>query len=107
MTFEDRKKGEEAKFKHDQELYFKIRNRRNKLFGVWLAETHLGRSGDDSFAYAKDMVMAALERPGDDGVVLDKARHDLTTAGVELSDYLLNKHLSECEAVAKDQVMAE
>jgi len=106
MSFEDRKKGEEARYKHNQELAFKIRNRRNKLFGLWLAETHLGKSGDDAFAYAKDMVMAAFERPGDNGV-LDKAREDLAGAGVELSDYLLSKHLSECEAVAKEQVMAE
>ena len=106
MSFEDRKKGEEARYKHNEELAFKVRNRRNKLFGLWLAETHLGRSGDDAFVYAKDMVMAAFERPGDNGV-LDKAREDLAAARVELSDYLLTKHLTECEAVAKQQVMAE
>lgn len=106
MSFEDRKKGEEAKYKHNEELAFKVRNRRNKLFGLWLAETHLGRSGDDAFGYAKEMVMAAFERPGDNGV-LDKAREDLAAASVELSDYLLTKHLTECEAVAKKQVMAE
>jgi hypothetical protein len=106
MSFEDRKKGEEARYKHNQELAFKIRNRRNKLFGLWLAETHLGKSGDDALAYAKDMVMAAFERPADNGV-LDKAREDLAAARVELSDYLLSKHLGECEVVAKQQVMAE
>jgi hypothetical protein len=62
-SFDDRKRQEEAKYQHDEELRFKIRNRRNKLFGIWLAETHLGRSGDDAFAYAKEMVMAAFERP--------------------------------------------
>lgn len=106
MSFEDRQKGEEAKYKHDQELVFKVRNRRNKLFGVWLAETHLGKSGEDSFAYAKDVVMAAFERPGDTGV-LDKAKEDLAAAGVEVSDFLLQKHLGECEVIAKQQVMAE
>jgi hypothetical protein len=106
MSLEDRQKSEEAKYKHNQELAFKVRNRRNKLFGLWLAETHLGKTGDDAFAYAKDMVMAAFERPGDNGV-LDKAREDLAGAKVELSDYLLTKHLSECEAVARQQVMAE
>ncbi len=106
MALEDRGKSEEAKYKHDQELAFKVRNRRNKLFGIWLAETHLGKAGDDAFAYAKELVMAAFERPGDSGV-LDKAREDLSAANIELSDYLLNKHLSECEAIAKQQVMAE
>lgn len=106
MSFEDRQKGEEAKYKHDQELAFKVRNRRNKLFGVWLAETHLGKTGEDSFAYAKDVVMAAFERPGDSGVI-DKAKEDLAAAGVEVSDHLLEKHLGECEVIAKQQVMAE
>ncbi len=106
MSFEDRQKGEEAKYKHDQELAFKVRNRRNKLFGVWLAETHLGKTGEDAFAYAKDIVMAAFERPGDGGVI-DKAKEDLAQAGVEVSDHLLEKHLGECQAIAKQQVMAE
>ena len=52
MAFEDRQKAEEAKYRHDQEFMFKVRNRRNKLFGLWLAETHLGRSGDEAAAYA-------------------------------------------------------
>ena len=37
-TFDDRERGEETKFKHDLELGFKIRNRRNKLFGLWVAQ---------------------------------------------------------------------
>ena len=41
-TFDDRERGEESKFKHDLELGFKIRNRRNKLFGLWIAQEHLG-----------------------------------------------------------------
>jgi hypothetical protein len=106
MSFEDRQKSEEAKYKHDQELAFKVRNRRNKLFGVWLAENHLGKVGEDAFTYAKELVMAAFERPGNSGL-LDKAKEDLAEAGVELSDHLLSRHLAECEAVAKKQVMAE
>ena len=41
-TFNDRERGEEARFRHDQELGFKVRNRRNKLFGLWLADEYLG-----------------------------------------------------------------
>ena len=36
--FDEREKGYEAKFKLDEELNFKIRARRNKLLGYWLAE---------------------------------------------------------------------
>ena len=106
MTFKDREKSEEALYKHDQELEFKIRNRRNKLFGLWLAETHLGKGGEESMAYAEDVVMAAFENPGDDAL-LEKVKGDLAAAGVEVSDFLLGKHLDQCQATAKTQVMAE
>ena len=105
-TFEDREKGEEALYKHDQELEFKIRNRRNKLFGVWLAETHLGKSGEESFAYAKELVMQGFEKPGDEAL-FEKVKGDLAAAGGDVSDFLLQKHLAECQAIAKTQVMAE
>ena len=45
-TFDERERGEEGKFQHDQELAFKARNRRNKLFGLWIAQDHLGLSGE-------------------------------------------------------------
>ncbi|MCB2054694.1 MAG: DUF1476 domain-containing protein [Geminicoccaceae bacterium] len=106
MAFEDRQKAEEAKYRHDQEFMFKVRNRRNKLFGLWLAETHLGRSGDEAAAYAKEVVMADFERPGD-GDVIDKVKEDLAAAQVEISDHMLEKHLLACEEQAKAQVMGE
>ena len=34
-TFEDRKKGYEAKYLKDQEAQFKIRAKRNKFLGLW------------------------------------------------------------------------
>lgn len=105
-TFDERQKGEEHKFKHDEELRFKARNRRNRLFGQWIAETHLGLSGEAASAYAKDVVMADFEAPGDADMI-GKVKADLAKAGHDLSDHLLTKHLHEFEAVAKKQVMAE
>lgn len=105
-TFDERQRGEEAKFKHDLELNFKVRNRRNKLFGLWIAQDHLGLSGDDAAAYAKDVVMADFETPGDSDM-LDKVKADLSKAGKSLSDHQLAKHLKDMEQLAKSQVMAE
>ena len=73
--FDERKQKEEGKYKHDQELMFKARNRGNKLFGLWIAEK-LGLSGDAADAYAKDVVMADFDAPGDDDV-FDKVKPDL------------------------------
>ena len=36
-TFNEREKGFEAKYQHDQEAQFKIRAIRNKLIGEWAA----------------------------------------------------------------------
>ena len=56
-SFDDRKKGQEEKFRHDQELVFKVHARRNRLFGVWAAGK-MGISGAEMDAYAKDVVAA-------------------------------------------------
>ena len=45
-TFDEREKAFEDKYKHDQELQFKVTVRRNKLLGLWLAEM-LGLSRDN------------------------------------------------------------
>ena len=106
MAFEEREKAEESKFKLDQELAFKVRNRRNKIFGLWIAENHLGKSGDDALNYAKDVVMADFEEPGDDDV-FEKVKADLTSANVDISDHMLRKQMEQCEDDARAQVMAE
>lgn len=105
-TFEDRERGEETRFKHELELGFKIRNRRNKMFGLWVAQDHLGLAGDAAVAYAKDVVMADFELPGD-ADMLAKVQADLGRAGKQVSDHSLEKRLSEFEREARQQVMAE
>ena len=105
-TFEERQRGQEAKYQHDQELGFKVRNRRNKLFGLWLAGEHLGLDGDRASAYAKDVVMADFESPGD-ADMLGKVRADLTAAGKDVTDQALERRLKELDAEARRQVMAE
>lgn len=104
-TFDDRKKQEETRFKHDQELEFKARNRGNKLFGLWIAEK-LGLEGDEANAYAKDVVMADFEAPGDDDV-FDKVRPDLAGKSITIDDDILQKNLVECRDEALKQIKAE
>lgn len=105
-TFEERERSEETKFKHELELGFKIRNRRNKMFGLWVAQTHLGLSGEAATSYAKDVVMADFELPGD-ADMLSKVKADLEKAGKSVSDHALEKRLKEFEHEARQQVMAE
>jgi hypothetical protein len=44
-AFDGREKDFEARFKHDQELQFKVTARRNRLLGLWAAE-RMGLGGD-------------------------------------------------------------
>jgi hypothetical protein len=63
-TFDKREKAFEEKYKHDQDLQFKVEVRRNKLLGLWVADL-LGLSGADAEAYAKEVISADFEEPGD------------------------------------------
>jgi hypothetical protein len=83
-TFDEREKGFERKFAHDEELRFKATARRNRLFGLWAAEK-LGLSGTEAADYAKSVVKADFAEPGD-ADVLRKVRGDLEAKGVAGAD---------------------
>jgi hypothetical protein len=104
-TFDDRERLEETRFKHDQELTFKARNRGNRIFGLWSAE-QLGLSGEAADSYAKDVVIADFEAPGDDDI-FTKVRADLATKSIEVSDHRLQKHRQECREAALQQIRSE
>lgn len=101
--FDEREKLEETQFKMDQEKAFKIRNRRNKLTGLWIAEA-MGLSGDDAANYAKDVVMADFEEAGDDDVVR-KVMADISSGNLSITEEQLRQRMDELEAEATRQVM--
>ena len=103
--FNDRRRGEEAKYAHDSATQFKITNRRNRLVGEWAAEK-LGKSGDEVSAYAKEVVAADFEEAGDEDVIR-KLKGDFETAGVACDDAEIRAQLEEKYGVARDQVMNE
>ncbi len=100
-SFDDREKAYEKKFAHDAELKFKASARRNKLLGVWAAEK-MGMTGDDIDHYAKGVVLADLEEPGDEDV-FRKVRGDFDDAGIDQSDHQIRRTMEELmdEAVAQ------
>src|SRR5206468_9293496 len=92
-SFDKREEGFEKKFAHDQELRFKANARRNKLLGLWAAEK-LGMSGADADAYAKAVVMADFDEPGD-GDVFKKIRKDFDAKAVGQSDQQIRQTMDE------------
>jgi hypothetical protein len=104
-TFNDRERGEEAKYAHDEEVHFRIQVRRNKLLGAWAAEK-MGLSAVETEAYAKAVVQADFEEAGDEDVIR-KLLGDLTSAGVEISDAEIRSALEAKAVEAKRSLMGE
>ncbi|WP_368413219.1 DUF1476 domain-containing protein [Dongia sp.] len=104
-TFSERESAFENKFKHDKELEFKVTNRRNKMLGLWAAQL-LGIDGAEAEAYAKSVVSADFEKPGDDDV-LQKVLADFKTKNVDISEHRLRKQMDELLNAAKQQIMGE
>ena len=103
--FGDREKAFEAKFQKDQELQFKVIARRNKLLGLWAADK-LGIIGDAAEAYAKEVVVADFEEPGDDDV-LRKVMGDLENKGVEMTEHALRHEMNKLFEQAKREFVEE
>lgn len=64
--FEERKRGYENKFAHDEELRFKALSRGNKLLGLWAAE-QLGKTGDEAEAYSQEVARVGFSA-GSEGI---------------------------------------
>lgn len=95
----------ENKFAHDAELKFKSEARRNKLLGHWAAEL-LGKSGDEVAEYAKEVVRADFDEPGDEDV-FRKIRADFDASGVAKSDDEIRAKMSSLMATAVEQIESE
>lgn len=103
-TFDKREEGFEKKFALDEELRFKANARRNKMLGTWAAEK-LGLAGDEAEAYAKTVVMADFDGPGDDDV-FRKVRTDLEAKGLGISDHQIRRTMDELMEQAVAQIKA-
>ena len=103
--FDEREKGFEAKYRLEQENRFKISARRNKLLGLWAAE-RMGLSGASAEEYAKEVVVADFEKPGD-ADVLEKVLNDLTEKGLEITDIQVRKQMDKLTETAREQIMEE
>jgi hypothetical protein len=103
-SFDKREEGFEKKFAMDEEQKFKAMARRNRLLGLWAAEK-LGITGDAATAYAKEVVAADFEQPGENDVV-HKVMRDLAAKGIAVTEPQLRAKMDELLAQAIQQVKA-
>lgn len=104
-TFDDREKGFEGKFAHDQEIAFKAKARRDKLIAHWLAP-QLQLSQAETEEYGKSLASHAYEKNHEDALV-KRITADCAAKGVRMTEHLLRKHLHELLEEARGQVKEE
>jgi hypothetical protein len=100
--FDEREKSYEAKYKLDEERRFKAVSRRNKLLGLWAAG-HMGMSRNAAEDYAREVIAASLDAPGDDGVIA-KVMRDLEDKGAGITEERLQGEMERLYALALDQI---
>ena len=98
-TFNDREKGFEAKYQHDQEAQFKIRAIRNKLVGEWAASLI---KPEDEEGYVKEVRLSDLEKPGDDDII-DKLLNDFELKNLGIEKQEIIKKIDECARLAVEK----
>lgn len=103
-TFDEREKGFEKKFAHDQDLKFKAEARRNRMIAEW-AGAKMGISGAALDDYIKAVRKADLVEKGDDDVVR-KIIKDLTDKGVKVAEADVRNQMAEYLAKAVGEIEA-
>lgn len=104
-TFDDRERAYEAKFALDQEQEFKAVARRNKMLGLWAAEK-MGLSPESAEEYAKAVVRADFEQPGEEDV-FRKIAGDFKGSGLSVSEGEIRSKMDELGSVARDEIRAQ
>lgn len=102
----DRSKGKlhEKDHSHRHEKDFRVAARRNKLLGLWAAEL-MNLHGPEADAYARQVISADLDEPGDEDV-LRKVLGDFQRHGVAITREALRKKMDELLADARHQLEA-
>ena len=92
--FHDREKAFEVKYLHDEELAFKIKMRRNRLFAAWAAAL-LGHKGSKADAYIDKIILIDVQKKTGETVLQAVILH-LKKANVDISEHRIHKEYERC-----------
>ena len=98
-SFDEREKGFEKKFVHDEELQFKISARKNKYLGEWASKI-LGYKDEKVQEYIQSVIKSDFAEAGDEDV-FRKLKEDLENHNI--SDEELRKKMDELNEKAKSE----
>jgi len=103
--FDDRERGFEAQFAHEQEVAFRIQARRDKLFGLWVGE-RLGKHGAAAQTYATAFITLSARQERDRAIIA-KAIADLAAASAPVDEPVIRAALARCMIQARTEVPQE
>ena len=104
-TFDDRERGLEGKFAHEQDLEFKAVARRNRLLGLWAGQ--LMDLEDPALEnYAAAVIKYEIAHPGEEAI-LRKVAQDLAGAGLKVTEDQVRGKMDELLAIARGEVQAQ
>ena len=103
--FDDREKSFEKKMAMEEEMAFKTHARAVKLLGLWAA-AKIGKSDADADAYAKSVIVADFEAPGDQDFI-GKLLRDFAAAELAISEKEIRTQLAACREEAVRQLKSE
>lgn len=101
-AFDDREKGFEAKFSHDEETKFRIRAHRDKMLGLWAA-SQWGLTDAAAEAYANEVVVADIGHKEDELVA--KIVTDAKIRGKNLDPLIVRRELLKLSETAKAEIL--
>ena len=100
-SFEDRKKSFEKKFAHDEELQFKINEKKNKYIAEWVS-TILEFKEEQKNQYIQEVIKADFAEVGDEDV-FRKIKSDLSEKNIDDSE--IRSKMRELNEKAKSDFM--
>ena len=98
-SFDERQKGFEKKFAHDEELQFKVHAKRNKFVGEWVSQI-LGYNDEKKENYILDVIKADFAEKGDEDV-FRKIKEDLKDHNI--SDEKIREKMNQLLEKAKQE----
>ena len=103
--FDEREKGMEAKWAHDEDLRFRAIARRNKLLAQWAVE-QMGLVGAGAEGYGKSLLDLEVRGAADEDIV-QKIHTDFAARSIAHSEHFIRTTMDALAIEAAKQVMNE
>lgn len=103
--FEERERGYEAKWAHDEEIVFEILAKRNTWLGQWAAET-MQLPPSEAIHYVQAVIDAGLAGKGKDPV-FEKIRDDFSAKMLGCPDSVIRRKMKDLFDQAKETVLTK